>query len=270
MFTQVPNNNLASYWWDNLFTACEDYANSEWKLKGTNCGKFCVDLLYPEIICEDWRYTMGCFCKDGYYRDKNLQCIMPEECGEDDDPNDPPQPSEYPCPVNEMYDNCSSRCLELCKNREDPLVCPIDCNIGCFCRGARLRNNMGECVPVDECEPLNPDRPKPVCPKGEMFMECGNRCQELCPNTRKAFGLALDCDKCQSGCFCEPGLLRSKIGACVKPERCDRRSIVVNVVSSIFNVIFSKFRFGIQGRGRFSGSSRFNAGFGWIKRWRFW
>lgn len=203
---------------------------------------------------------MGCFCKDGYYRNKNLQCVLPEECDpellpagdEEEVPSEPP----VECPMNEIYDNCSSRCLEMCSNREDPIGCPINCDKGCFCRGSRLRNDFGLCVPIDECEVLSPDRPKPVCPEGEIFMECGNRCQELCPNTKQMFEMALDCDRCESGCFCSPGLLRGKSGACIAPKHCDRKNIIASVVSSIFNVIFARINFALGGRARAGGGAR--------------
>ena len=192
---------------------CDDIDNQVFKIKGTNCGRFCADLLFPEetMRCEEYQKTLGCYCKEGYYRDKNLRCVKPEECGQEliDDKSEVTTEELPTCPAYESYDNCSSRCLELCRNRNDPMVCSINCDEGCFCQGYRLRNDQGICVPINECEPLPDNKPKAQCPYKQVYLKCGNKCQELCPNIKSTFGMAFDCDRCEPGCYCESGLLIS-------------------------------------------------------------
>ncbi len=147
------------------------------------------------------------------------------------------------CPENEKYGNCSSRCLELCKNRFDPIACPIKCDEGCFCRGARLRNKNNKCVAQDQCEQFELDDSHPVdssqttCPPDEVFMRNGNRCKELCKNIVRPLSRSIDCSELSTGCLCREGFFRNVFGVCVERSDCDQRKFQ-KIIKSIFNVLF--------------------------------
>ncbi|XP_054160686.1 mucin-6-like [Oppia nitens] len=240
--------------------------NTEWKVRGTNCGRFCADLQTDKVIeCPEWRNTIGCFCKEGYYRNKDLKCVNPDECGQglkgqsnvvpvkQDDSNAtnsriPTNNPEIVCPVNEIYDNCSSRCLEHCDRQKDPIACPIKCDEGCFCKGSRLRSREGKCVLMQECEGYDSKdkwvddiKKQKQCPFGEVFEECSDRCKEMCPSVKDSFGRVLSCTRCEPGCFCIDGYMRTKDGNCVDHRKCERKGVVYKVISSILNVILPKW-----------------------------
>lgn len=54
----------------------------------------------------------------------------------------------------ETYTNCGSGCGD--RNCEDDpnQMCPAVCREGCFCMGGYARNQLGECIPFDECPGL--------------------------------------------------------------------------------------------------------------------
>ena len=80
----------------------------------------------------------GCFCKEGYYRAKNEQCVKPEQCcvGE-----------------NEQYSDCDPACVETCTDA--PQECTLQCVPGCFCASndyVRQNNSTGSlCIQREKC-----------------------------------------------------------------------------------------------------------------------
>ncbi|CAG2114350.1 unnamed protein product, partial [Medioppia subpectinata] len=186
------------------------------------------------VDCPKWRLNIGCFCREGYYLNKFLNCVLPANCEEDPKPAQRRPDPPITCPENEIYDNCSSRCLEQCSKRDDPISCPITCDSGCFCRGARLRNSGGQCIDIKSCEELVPKPPEVVakqCPAGEVYEQCSDRCKEMCPNVKNTLGRALDCTKCEGGCFCINGHMRNEKGNCIYHKKCDRKNALFKVMS---------------------------------------
>lgn len=115
--------------------------NEEYHKCGTYCPPTCDDFSHPlpkePKICIDMCKT-GCFCKRGYYRNKDGQCVTREKC----------------CPGNnERYTDCGSACVETCNSV--PQLCTDNCVAGCFCEsGDYVRKDNGTtspCIKREQC-----------------------------------------------------------------------------------------------------------------------
>ena len=97
----------------------------------------------PEI-CET-----GCFCAPGLARDPLTNfCIPKDQCNS--------RPVEPECNVNEVWNECGSKCAERyccdsdkghCANE----ICPEVCEARCECEKGYARSYQGHCVPKGEC-----------------------------------------------------------------------------------------------------------------------
>jgi hypothetical protein len=80
----------------------------------------------------------GCFCKEGYYRAINGQCVEREQCCTGD---------------NEQYTDCGSACVETCSYASQ--LCTDQCVAGCFCTSndyVRQNDNSGSvCIKREKC-----------------------------------------------------------------------------------------------------------------------
>ncbi|XP_055677620.1 zonadhesin-like isoform X2 [Lutzomyia longipalpis] len=165
----------------------------ELKACGNNCTELCPR---PGRACEKdcWK---GCFCKKGYYRDRyNGICIPEAKCP-------PPPICNGP---NEEIRDCGDACDDNCPG--GIYFCPIDCQIGCYCKpGFKRVDPGGQCVSESLCPP--------VCSKpNEEYTECGNSCREKCPSTNTFCP-----DICERGCYCKEGYSRIN-GECVPTSQC--------------------------------------------------
>ncbi|KAL6422861.1 hypothetical protein ACFW04_010413 [Cataglyphis niger] len=70
--------------------------------------------------------------------------------------------------------------------------------------------------PPKKYKPLPAPLPLPQkCQKNEVYKICGSACQPTCKNPNPI------CKQvCVKGCFCKDGLLRNKVGKCVKSCDC--------------------------------------------------
>jgi hypothetical protein len=126
---------------NNVKQTPECDANEEYNECGSACQATCNIWRYPirkaQSACTD-QCQPGCFCKTGYYRSDDGQCVLPEEC----------------CGENELFNKCGSACVETCTSK--PRICTKQCVRGCFCRQpnfVRLDNSTNSaCVARDECE----------------------------------------------------------------------------------------------------------------------
>ena len=56
------------------------------------------------------------------------------------------------CPPNEVFNACGTACPVTCANKDNPpMICTMQCVIGCFCARGYLRNDAGTCVPESQC-----------------------------------------------------------------------------------------------------------------------
>ena len=118
----------------------------------------------------------------GYFKDENLGCILPNKCqykrntgsehqinfligqGESESQTEPDYEADYDytpelgtdnkttngpnikCKLNEHFSECGSVCRQSCDREES---CTLDCKPGCFCDQGLLRNNDEVCVPEE-------------------------------------------------------------------------------------------------------------------------
>ncbi|CAL1267801.1 unnamed protein product [Larinioides sclopetarius] len=170
--------------------------NEEFKECGPACQVTCDTLGVSAGVCPV-RCEKGCFCKPGFVRDRNGNCILPSLC-------------PVVCDVNEEFRECGSACPANCTNRFQTTICPAVCVRGCFCRDGFFRDANGKCVRPDFC-PV-------VCKENEIFRECGPSCQHSCDSLSKPLG---SCNQqCVKGCFCKPGYVRNREGRCILPLLC--------------------------------------------------
>ncbi|KAG8183312.1 hypothetical protein JTE90_002804 [Oedothorax gibbosus] len=182
-------------------------ANEVFKECGTACPKTC-DNRNVEIACID-KCVEGCFCKDGFVRNDEGACVKPHQC-----------PAETCDGEGEEYSDCGSACPLTCANKDNPPICILSCQQGCFCKRGLVRDEFGRCVEPEQCPPVVVTIP-PIdeCDKDKQFYECMPTCHRTCDAlTRKT---KIYCTQiCKSGCFCREGLYQTRDGKCVPPEEC--------------------------------------------------
>ncbi|XP_077290874.1 hemocytin-like [Arctopsyche grandis] len=171
--------------------------NEEWDW--CKCEKTCLD---QNPVCPDWCQP-GCACKHPYLRDTwTGQCVLSSQCSNDDNR----------CwKKNEVWDWC--KCEKTCLDQNP--VCPQWCQPGCACKHPYLRDPWtGECVNRSQCY-----NSIPVCPRNEVYTECGTNCPLTCDNMHNA---PLACNRgCFVGCECKKGYVRdTRSNRCVHPSQC--------------------------------------------------
>ncbi|XP_054161710.1 zonadhesin-like [Oppia nitens] len=181
--------------------------NEEYLYCGNHCGETCEDLRNPihcPKVCEK-----GCFCKHGYYRDIDGNCLTKDQC---DLEQNQEIDDQINCKTNEEYRKCGNKCLELC---EDSMHCTNECQKGCFCSVGYLRHKSGHCVPEDKCNVVNECL---ECDANEYYTSCGSDCGKHCYELKTVVAdtnRTTECTKsCKKGCFCKHGFRRNGFGKC--------------------------------------------------------
>jgi hypothetical protein len=157
-----------------------------------------------------------CFCKDGYVRNNDRNCVLPEAC-----------PAIKPiCSAAEhkMYSECNAHCpIKTCENPEGPMICPAICVEGCICEDGYVQDSDGNCVTQDACPAI-----QPVCSAHEAYTDCGTACPLTCENKDNP---PMFCTaNCVVGCFCNEGYVRASNGNCVKPLDCPAPEPVIPAI----------------------------------------
>uniref|UniRef100_A0A8L7YLU3 TIL domain-containing protein n=1 Tax=Brugia malayi TaxID=6279 RepID=A0A8L7YLU3_BRUMA len=180
----------------NLLKECS--ITEEFKECGSVCEETCDDFGQP-IVCSK-QCLAGCFCKEGYIREKKGGCcILPELC-------DTKKRSRI-CGPNQEYRKCGTACPKTCNGL--PENCTQHCVDGCFCKEGYVLD-LDKCIPEDSCKESR------ECPENEVYRKCGSPCQEICGKQKET-----NCNACIEGCFCKLGyVMEEKVGACIKPEHC--------------------------------------------------
>ncbi|GMT11789.1 hypothetical protein PFISCL1PPCAC_28316, partial [Pristionchus fissidentatus] len=93
---------------------------------------------------------------------------------------------------------------------------PSTCVPGCMCRDRFKRNVQGNCVPNNRCWLT------PGCRDNETWSKCRG-CEKTCD---APFSAAPCTAICQSGCACDEGFVRCKMGMCVLPEDCRAMDLI--------------------------------------------
>lgn len=176
--------------------------NEEFKLCGSSCQPTCD---HPEEIPCDKACRQGCFCKEGFVRDAEGNCVEKSTCA-------------ITCGENEEYSSCGSACGDLtCENPSyTNMMCTDDCKRGCFCVEGYVRKN-GKCILQSDCQ-MN-------CPANEIYTPCSANCEPDCKNPHR---MNLVCPLiCLEGCICDEGLVRSNNGKCIPAQQCHKGEKVV-------------------------------------------
>ncbi|CRK88682.1 CLUMA_CG002351, isoform A [Clunio marinus] len=174
--------------------------NEEYKDCGSSCPPTCEN---PDPEACITLCVVGCFCKDGYYRDTSTnQCVLLDEC-----------PGNPHCEENEIFTECETLCPKSCNNMADFKACPItQCNPGCVCDSGYVLNTViGKCVLPEDCFV--------DCSRNETFIDCHgeDRCETKC-NSQMNCRFSNDCS---NNCVCRTGYFRDdESGLCVKPMDC--------------------------------------------------
>jgi len=144
-----------------------------------SCGSACVPTCAnpnPGPICV-LPCVDGCFCKEGYLKAANGECVRPEVC--DSIPHLPnmqiPQFNAFQAPpkcgVDEEYRTCGSACIPTCAMPLPKPWCTRQCAVGCYCKEGYLRNEQKVCIPATKCKaatngpisiPLQKNPPHPM------------------------------------------------------------------------------------------------------------
>lgn len=177
----------------------------------TDCGTACP--LYCNVPFVNFctlQCVPGCFCEDGYFRDTNGNCVLPQDCPKID------------CPEHEVYSDCEANgCQNTCENPNMSQLCDGMCIPGCVCEEGYIRDANGTCVSIDQC---------PKCSKAhEFYTDCGSACPISCAEPSITFCT----DQCVQGCFCEDGYVRDFNENCVLLEDCPKIDCSENEVYSI-------------------------------------
>ncbi|GFS48416.1 uncharacterized protein TNIN_447772 [Trichonephila inaurata madagascariensis] len=170
------------------------------------CKNTCENFDNPRVRCQCG--PPGCFCRAGLVRRADGKCVRPNQC-------------PVKCGVNERYYQCTPSCKNTCENFNNPGV-RCQCGPpGCFCREGLVRRSDGRCIIPSQC---------PGCQyPEEEFQECGTTCPETCEN--RGHPHPGSCPfRCNRGCFCKKGLVRTKEGTCVPLGDCPGRTIITPAI----------------------------------------
>ncbi|XP_053686650.1 serine protease inhibitor swm-1-like [Sabethes cyaneus] len=116
---------------------------------GSACPETCDTINSDEILICVPMCVSGCFCRKGFVRNAEGQCIRRWKC-----------PTQ--CGNNEEYTTCGSACPPNCENFPENVECPEICLVGCFCKPGFVLNAENECILRSECP-----EPEPLCGKNE-------------------------------------------------------------------------------------------------------
>ncbi|CAH0725471.1 unnamed protein product, partial [Brenthis ino] len=134
----LRNDNGTCVTVDKCVTTLSCGVNEEFLPCGSACPATC-SIPEPEVCGLDC--SMGCFCKEGFYRDEiSHRCVTFDKC---------PVDTNLCFNKNEVYDVCNGSCEPSCSDPEP--VCTKACTSGCICTSGLLRNLEGDCVSVDKC-----------------------------------------------------------------------------------------------------------------------
>ncbi|KAJ8732564.1 hypothetical protein PYW07_015163 [Mythimna separata] len=115
----------------------------------------------------------------------------------------------HPCPPEVT---CRNRFLAVsCVETYEP------CKPFCACKEGLLRNAVGDCITLEECE---------MCDRENEYFECGSFCDNECATLgeQNKTNCPVQSFVCNRKCYCEDGFARDDEGNCVPVEKCPTKS----------------------------------------------
>ncbi|KAJ8732563.1 hypothetical protein PYW07_015162 [Mythimna separata] len=108
-----------------------------------------------------------------------------------------------------------------CRNRNIAFSClqvVEPCKPSCVCKPGLLRNAVGDCVTLKQCE---------MCDRENEYFECGSACDNECATLGKQNKTHCPIKNivCNPKCYCEDGFARDDKGSCVPVEKCPTKNI---------------------------------------------
>ncbi|EYC14147.1 hypothetical protein Y032_0041g366 [Ancylostoma ceylanicum] len=135
--TPPPNGKTTENYVDEPYTKCS--VNETLSECGNICEGKCENIGKGPIACPAVCEPPACACKDGYFRNKDGNCVTAIDCS-------------LNCGTNEQVNPCGSRCEPTCENAfGKPKVCVKICDPpACVCKANYYRKD-GQCVPQMGC-----------------------------------------------------------------------------------------------------------------------
>jgi len=130
--------------------------NAERRTCGTACAPTCSNPT-PGPICV-LPCVNACFCKEGYLKAANGECVRPEECASVPRiPMQIPQLNQFvveepKCGADEEYRQCGPSCVPTCAMPLPKPWCSLRCFPGCYCKEGFEKNEEGKCIPATKCK----------------------------------------------------------------------------------------------------------------------
>lgn len=118
--------------------------NEEWTKCNFECTFDRCSHLIRAPVCRPSGCVGGCICKEGYYRNDDKKCVLPEKC-----------PQTITCGNNEKFVACSKVCEEKTCNNNLEKPCR-KCQSKCLCKNGFIRSIDDICIKVDECGTADP------------------------------------------------------------------------------------------------------------------
>jgi hypothetical protein len=168
--------------------------NAEFDDCGSVCAPTCAR---PKVtqICPELCIT-GCFCKEGFLKNFDGECVRRQECGV------PHPPIQKPT---------LAAAESIFEPMPGPIIEPIPMSMD------EVRKPIIEPIPMsNERRKRQLVIPSPLCPQHEVLNMCGPVKQPTCENPEPS----MHAEECVIGCFCEKGYLRNKQDICVPATKC--------------------------------------------------
>ena len=187
----------------------------------TKCPKDCSikDIMFKCVAACD----ATCACPQGtiLLEKGSSECVETKNCPvilqpETLKPETPKLPEINLCPPTQVHNDCNTSCPKNCDNKDDFMICTMECRIGCGCaKGFVFKHaNSDECVAEESCPS--------GCPANQVKSGCHDCPEKNCDTRYDDF--IQNCEICAMGffCGCPKGMIRLNDSSeeCVDVESC--------------------------------------------------